>query len=107
MAIGHLPRRWNSYRLYALTPASIAGQFSFWNSAELLLRLQQKCPMVRRKIDPVDGLQHLVVIFEIVVAELPARAGNGDPHRVPFGRVDEDVDRKSTRLNSSHLGISY
>src|SRR5258705_3840988 len=29
------------------------------------------------------------------------------PKLMLHGRYDEDVDRKSTRLNSSHLGISY
>src|SRR5262245_23165419 len=29
------------------------------------------------------------------------------PVRVPYKRVEASSDRKSTRLNSSHLGISY
>src|SRR5258705_9388392 len=41
------------------------------------------------------------VIREITIA---ARIGGGDPNSNPRLRA---ADRKSTRLNSSHLGISY
>src|SRR5690625_7048751 len=29
------------------------------------------------------------------------------PERPPFGRIDDTTDRKSTRLNSSHVASSY
>src|SRR5947199_8061004 len=42
---------------------------------------------------------------------LQARDGDVQPdaprHRCDGNRLDERLDRKSTRLNSSHLGISY
>src|SRR5205814_9920185 len=42
-------------------------------------------------------------------ARIPARRGRNPPHRVIAARARRcrDRDRKSTRLNSSHLGISY
>src|ERR1035441_9518090 len=45
-----------------------------------------------------------------VVIPLRDIGGGGDGRRAdkPVGRVDRGrIDRKSTRLNSSHLGISY
>src|SRR5262245_64027195 len=33
--------------------------------------------------------------------------GEGAVCRVEFAAIDASIDRKSTRLNSSHLGISY
>src|SRR3712207_8703677 len=49
---------------------------------------------------------------EDAVAELAQRrVGAGrqseSEHRAGLGRVDHAVDRKSTRLNSSHANISY
>src|SRR5690242_21412047 len=37
-------------------------------------------------------------------ARAPRRSGK---HQVELGIVNEDEDRKSTRLNSSHMSISY
>src|SRR3712207_7797828 len=54
---------------------------------------------------------YLPMIPEVVVAML-ACARIGAPHNVVFGgfspdSVKERIDRKSTRLNSSHANISY
>src|SRR5436853_4484466 len=38
--------------------------------------------------------------------DVPGRPGGGGPGRLP-AEVEHLPDRKSTRLNSSHLGISY
>src|SRR5205814_7870485 len=37
----------------------------------------------------------------------PKRIGNAHPNIVPYQVLPAAEDRKSTRLNSSHLGISY
>src|SRR5205814_8320956 len=42
------------------------------------------------------------------ITETGSALGDGIEHRLHIARRDgHDLDRKSTRLNSSHLGISY
>src|SRR3712207_7121617 len=70
-----------------------------------------------------SGLPELVAALDSILAAIPERRGGGVP-RLPIDRVftvagfgtvvtgtlqgeDLAVDRKSTRLNSSHANISY
>src|SRR5699024_12559597 len=58
------------------------------------------------RVDGADGVEH--VLRRDVLEEEAARAGLDRPHHV-LVEVEggEDEDRKSTRLNSSHVSISY
>src|SRR5436853_1081898 len=49
-----------------------------------------------------DGYRAQQKLYEIVLRE-SERSGRADP--ITF--TERELDRKSTRLNSSHLGISY
>src|SRR5262245_65088725 len=57
--------------------------------------------MIRRP--PRSTLFPYTTLFRSGAGSAPARSGRGRPR----GRDQPPRDRKSTRLNSSHLGISY
>src|SRR5262245_65230777 len=44
---------------------------------------------------------------ELRVIHAPKNGGKGSAIRIGFSQARGTIDRKSTRLNSSHLGISY
>src|SRR5205814_3958483 len=71
----------------------IAGNLPYNISTPLLFRLLHHGPAIQDL--------HLMLQRE-VVARLAAQPGDSD-----YGRLAVMLDRKSTRLNSSHLGISY
>src|SRR5690625_4545953 len=66
---------------------------------------------------PVDGVEHPVEVGEVGVLHPRRRVGGvvaaHAQHRrlevveALFGHARGDLDRKSTRLNSSHVAISY
>src|SRR5436853_278823 len=55
------------------------------------------------------GLQHVLVMYAgaVAVPLIVGRALNLPPEQVAHLISADLLDRKSTRLNSSHLGISY
>src|SRR5690242_21107548 len=70
---------------------------------EAVLRLLQ-----RQLLPSGEPVLDAVPVADLVLAELPAEEnGLAVPER---GEVDQplvEIDRKSTRLNSSHMSISY
>src|SRR2546426_3334291 len=71
---------------------------------EVALEIAQKADQGRVRVAPRTRVEE-----EARPAAVPAkRQGPGDRQPLPMSpRVDQDRDRKSTRLNSSHLVISY
>src|SRR5690606_42104121 len=70
----------------------------------LLLPVRQQARFPFGFVRETDGFQH-------VVNSIPLRRRNSrkqrTPHRATAFQRQPDVDRKSTRLNSSHVKISY
>src|SRR5256885_12654476 len=66
---------------------------------------------LRRRIRSVKNTQQITKAMKMVAAAKLRRAQerimNARPYAVQMQRVLGSVDRKSTRLNSSHLVISY
>src|SRR3712207_7181180 len=60
--------------------------------------------VVSQLLTELDGIQAL---SGVVVLAATNRADMIDPALLRPGRFDKIVDRKSTRLNSSHANISY
>src|SRR5690625_5353638 len=59
----------------------------------------------------VDGLEYIVVVNKIdLTPQLEmdtVRELAGEKHVITTSLLEEEGDRKSTRLNSSHVAISY
>src|SRR5205814_9233495 len=84
-----------------------------------LFRSHVDCYRLRSPAEAQDlGFEDMVRDRAIVLIEWPERAGAWTPRldrhfRLSYGEqpdvreLEEIRDRKSTRLNSSHLGISY
>src|SRR5437899_6333555 len=74
--------------------------------------LFRSCAEVRRKaeakiVDVEEKIQALRRIKKALVKLTTACTGRGPISECPILEAIEPQDRKSTRLNSSHLGISY
>src|SRR5947199_1095157 len=67
--------------------------------------------MIRRP--PISTLFPYTTLFRSRLRKWLLGSGQGKSLDIPLGHIDQvpddipDLDRKSTRLNSSHLGISY
>src|ERR1035438_10731728 len=74
--------------------------------AGIVLRARSGQPGVQALYDFLENQSIETVVFDEAQAKLAvaafARFGKGMGHRAQL-----NLDRKSTRLNSSHLGISY
>src|SRR5262245_23358943 len=58
-------------------------------------------------VDPADFYEFKLVWNEYFPSNPPARTTVEVGDTLPFQGARLNIDRKSTRLNSSHLGISY
>src|SRR5690242_21298255 len=56
---------------------------------------------------PVDAVDALAVEVDALLQEAHVPVGEVAQRHVPGPQVLEEKDRKSTRLNSSHMSISY
>src|SRR5690242_20988797 len=76
-----------------------------------LFRSHPHQPLADRRVEAgVDERDVPVVDVRTVQLDVPAAADHGEVVRLGLVVVDEvvlDRDRKSTRLNSSHMSISY
>src|SRR5262245_22817289 len=90
----------------ALEVVEVAGQQRVTVEVEQATLFGQQESEILLRRDLGNLTQRLV--FGIVVADLcSAVALLFEVEQLPLGDAERLVDRKSTRLNSSHLGISY
>src|SRR5256885_3962855 len=76
----------------------------------LLLELRDRAGAATRLVDDPGGLVLLDPLATEVATHVEPLAGGGEAgldEPVRLGLEGADLDRKSTRLNSSHLVISY
>src|SRR5205814_2544695 len=102
--LGRIQRLFESFHVHA--------QFAMTNSAaELESSVQNAISQRQRVLFAMGGdgtfqaLANAVFGAEALLGILPV--GGGNDFAAALGLPDDPLDRKSTRLNSSHLGISY
>src|SRR5258705_8157953 len=71
--------------------------------------LPTRCPPLHRTVLPMLARVRSAAVLGIdaYLVDVETDIANGLPTFVTVGLPQGAVDRKSTRLNSSHLGISY
>src|SRR5690625_1989625 len=82
---------------------SLLQTHRYWPGAELAERLEVSARTLRRDVDRLRELGYPVLASRGTDGGYQLQAGAALP---PLVVDDEEADRKSTRLNSSHVAIS-
>src|SRR5438045_2278383 len=86
------------FRSFGLTEAEVTAVVSFYT-------MYKRRPVGDYHVGVCTNTLCAIMGGDQIFAELKDHLGVGNDETTPDGKVQ--LDRKSTRLNSSHLGISY